>query len=248
MKFFESKNGVRNYNIIHSLVKILMLFIAFAILSFAYDFYFDGGKRSDLQIIQNKLKTNKNIEVLKLGFKDEGVVLAKFFATIKTSSGHVMTLHDLRPEIFTDLGVTTLLRVGDWGVVTLKISPREDTKEGLVYSNGFRLMRDEDFLAFTKNQSYKTMDDLINRAELVEQYVLTLPELKQTQISEDFYLKHVVSKDAEYGFGGKRYFLRWRFKSNYLGDFEKSYGNEKYSRPTFPKALHMKIKKEIRSE
>lgn len=246
MRVFNSKNGIKYYNFAHSLIKFWMVFLGMGILFFAYHYFYNDGKKMDLNKIKVKLEDSKNIQIEKLGYKDEGLVISNIFASLKTESDKLITLHNIRPETFLDLGPTFLFRIGDWGIVTLMISPNKDEyDDGVIFTNGIRLQFDEELLSYFKDKPIKTFDDIVQRTDEIEAYVLTLPELNTSEITEEFYKNHVVMKKAKFGFGKTQdHFVRWRFKTTSLGDKDRIYPEKDLSRPIFSKELFNKIREQ----
>lgn len=238
MKYFESKNGNRNYHIAHSFMKIFMTVLGIGVLLFGFDYFYSDGNKKDFNLVKDKLGKIENIKVLKLGFKDDAVVLTNIFATFNVSGKTIITVSDLRPDSFEKLGITTLLRVGEWGIASLKFSPhKEELEYRFVYKNGVRVNRDKQFFNVEENYSFKHLISLINNVDKLENYVLTLPILDQGIIDEEFFNKHAVLKEDEYGFGKNYYLLKWRFKTNYMGDSKKTFGNQTESMPVLSEEL-----------
>ncbi|MBT4790298.1 MAG: hypothetical protein HON90_01900 [Halobacteriovoraceae bacterium] len=226
MELFERDNGVKWYHAIHLFIKVLMILIGLGVLGFGYYFYIDGGKTADYCLVKEKLESLENIEILKVGFKDEKTVITKIFSSFQIKNGPVITVNDLSPNVFNELEITNLARVGDWGVVSLLVFPKKDnSNERLVFTNGIRLMQDKEFIQYSKNQKFqlKKFSDIILHSEKIEKYILSLPYLESSTLTLEDIDKYSRLVDVEFGFESKAIFLRWRVKTKELGNADKEY-------------------------
>ena len=237
-KFLDEKR----FHILDALIKLTIGLFILGTSLFAYMYFVDGGKEANLRLIQSKLESFSKIKIVKVGHKEDPIVLSNIFTTFKFSPSRVLTINGLSPKSFEELRAETVMRVGDWGVATLTINP-QDPEEGVKIRHGFRVKRDREFLDFTNGAefSFEQFSDLIHKYQHLEKFVLSLPVLDKDQVTEAFYKKYGKSLEKSFGFSKKYYSIRWRFKTDYLGDSDKSYGKQPESLPKMAPGLLKKI-------